>query len=104
MSSSTRIKSSSIASSSLARVVVKVEGGGKVGASTSVDVALREFGKMARGQSKGISPEKCARKMIRAMKRNRKDVLIGGPELVMVWIHKYCKWLYYRLVNRITTN
>ncbi len=61
-----------------------------------------EHGKMDPGQAKGISPEKCARKMIRAMKRNRKDVLIGGTELIMVWIHKYCKPLYYRLVNRIS--
>jgi len=63
-----------------------------------------EHGKMDPGQAKGISPEQCARKMIRAMKRNRKDVLIGKSELVMVWIHKYCKWLYYKLVKRITPN
>jgi len=62
----------------------------------------KEYGKMSPGQAKGIPPETCARKMIRAMKRNRKDVLIGGGELVMVWIHKYCKWLYYRLVNKIS--
>ncbi|MFO7670563.1 MAG: SDR family NAD(P)-dependent oxidoreductase [Bacteroidales bacterium] len=61
-------------------------------------------GKMDPGQEKGISPEDCARKMIRAMKRNRKDVLIGSTELVMVWIHKYCKPLYYRLVGRIEAN
>jgi len=62
----------------------------------------REYGKMDPGQAKGITSEKCAYKMIRAMKRNRKDVLIGGSELAMVWIHKYCKWLYYRLVNKIS--
>ncbi len=62
----------------------------------------KEHGKMDPGQAKGITPEQCARKMIRAMKRNRKDVLIGGTELGMVWVHKYCKWLYYRLVNRIS--
>ncbi len=49
----------------------------------------------------GISPATAARKMIRAMKRNRKDVLIGRIELVMVWVHKYCKPLYYRVVNKI---
>ncbi len=54
--------------------------------------------------ARGITPAKCARKMIRAMKRNRKDVLIGGSELIMVWIHKYCKPLYYRMVNRVTVN
>jgi len=60
-----------------------------------------EHGKLDAGQAGGISPEKCARKMIRAMKRNRKDVLIGGKELIMVWIHKYCKWLFYRIVGKI---
>jgi short-subunit dehydrogenase len=63
-----------------------------------------EHGKMDPGQAKGITPQKCASKMIHAMKRNRKDVLIGGSELAMVWIHKYCKPLYYRMVNRISTN
>ncbi len=63
----------------------------------------KEHGKMDPGQAKGITPEKCARKMIRSMKRNRKDVLIGGTELVMVWIHKYCKPLYHRVVNRISS-
>ena len=62
----------------------------------------KEHGKMDPGQAKGITAEKCARKMIRAMKRNRKDVLVGGPELIMVWIHKYCKPLYYWLANRIS--
>lgn len=61
----------------------------------------KEHGKMDSGQAKGIPPKKCARKMIRAMKRGRKDVLIGGVELVMVWIHKYCKWLFYRIVGKI---
>lgn len=61
----------------------------------------KEYGRMSPGQAGGITPGRCAAKMIRAMKRNRKDVLIGGSELLMVWIHKYCKPLYYRLVNRM---
>mgnify|MGYP000139934918 CR=1 FL=1 len=61
----------------------------------------REYGRMDPGQAGGISPERCARKMIRAMKQNRKDVLIGGSELRMVWVHKYCKWLYYRVVDKV---
>ncbi len=61
-----------------------------------------EHGIMDPGQAKGITAEKCARKMIKAMKRNRKDVLIGGVELVMVWIHKYCKPLYYRMVSSVS--
>ncbi len=64
----------------------------------------KEHGKMDPGLDKGIPPATCARKMIRAMKRNRKDVLIGSSELVMVWIHKYCKFCYYRLINRVSVN
>jgi len=64
----------------------------------------KEQGVMDPGLDKGIRPATCARKMIRAMKRNRKDVLVGSTELVMVWIHKYCKFLYYKLINRIPAN
>jgi short-subunit dehydrogenase len=64
----------------------------------------KEHGKMDPGQAGGITPETCARQMIRAMKKNRKDVLIGGSELIMVWIHKYCKPLYYKMVNKVSAN
>jgi dehydrogenase/reductase SDR family protein 7B len=64
----------------------------------------KEHGKMDPGLDKGITPAACARKMIKAMKRNRKDVLIGSTELIMVWIHKYCKPLYHRMVNRVPVN
>ena len=64
----------------------------------------KEQGTMDRGLDRGIPPATCARKMIRAMKKNRKDVLIGSTELVMVWIHKYCKPLYHLLVNRVPVN
>jgi short-subunit dehydrogenase len=80
---------------------------GRVRTNISIHALVKdgkEHGKMDPGQDRGISPAACARKMIRAMKRNRKDVLIGKGELVMVWIHKYCKPLYHRLVNRMTVN
>ncbi|MCP4311384.1 MAG: SDR family NAD(P)-dependent oxidoreductase [Bacteroidetes bacterium] len=64
----------------------------------------KEHGKMDPGQDKGITPEKAARRMIRAMKRNRKDVLVGSSELIMVWIHKYCKPLYHQVVGRVKAN
>ena len=64
----------------------------------------KEHGKMDPGLDKGIPPALCARKMIRAMKRNRKDVLIGRSELLMVWIHKHCKPLYHRMVNHVPVN
>lgn len=78
---------------------------GRVQTNISLHALLKDgkaHGVMDPALAKGITPETCARKMIRAMKRNRKDVLIGGKELIMVWIHKYCKPLYHWMVSRVS--
>ena len=62
----------------------------------SVDREGKARGVMDPGQANGIPPEKCARKMVRSMKKGRRDVLIGGFELIMVYIYKYVRPLYYR--------
>jgi dehydrogenase/reductase SDR family member 7B len=67
----------------------------------AVDKEGKERGVMDPGQANGISPEKCARKMVRSMKRGRRDVLIGGTELIMVYIYKYLRPLYYRMARKM---
>jgi len=68
----------------------------------AVDKDGKERGVMDPGQANGIPPEKCAKKMVRSMKRGRKDVLIGGGELAMVYVYKYARWLYYRVARRMS--
>jgi len=68
----------------------------------AVDKEGKARGVMDPGQAKGISPEACARKMVRSMKKGRRDVLIGGSELLMVYIYKYVRKLYYRMARRIS--
>jgi len=58
-------------------------------------------GKMDAGQAQGISPEKCARKILRAVMKNRRIVLVGGKELLLARIKMYCPWLFYKLVRKI---
>lgn len=67
----------------------------------AVDKDGKSRGIMDPGQANGISPQTCARKMIRTMKRGRRDVLIGGSELAMVYIYKYARRLYYRMVRKM---
>ncbi len=67
----------------------------------AVDKEGKARGVMDPGQASGISPEKCARKMIRSMKQGRRDVLIGGTELIMVYIYKYARRLYYPMVRKM---
>ena len=53
------------------------------------------------GQANGISVESCSRQIIKAIKKGRKEVLIGGKEIFMVWIRKYVPFLFYNIANKI---
>jgi short-subunit dehydrogenase len=57
--------------------------------------------KMDNGQAGGMSPEKCAKKIICAIKKQRKEVLIGNKEILMVYIHRWLPALYHRLVTKV---
>lgn len=70
----------------------------------SVDNQGKARNVMDPGQANGIAPEKCARKMLRSMKKGRRDVLIGGSELTMVYIYKYLRPLYYRMARTMDPN
>ena len=53
------------------------------------------------GQKNGISAEKCSEQYIKAIEKNKKEVLIGGKELIMVHLKRYVPFLFYRIANRI---
>lgn len=58
-------------------------------------------GKMDEGQNTGISAEKCAKKYVKAIRKDKKEVLIGASELLMVYIHKFLPGLFYKLARKI---
>jgi short-subunit dehydrogenase len=58
-------------------------------------------GKMDEGQNTGISAEKCAKQYINAIRKDKKEVLIGASELLMVYIHKFLPNLFYKLARKI---
>lgn len=53
--------------------------------------------KMDEGQAKGIPAEKCARRLIRAIHKNKHQVYIGGSELLMVFFRKFIPPLFRRI-------
>jgi dehydrogenase/reductase SDR family member 7B len=61
----------------------------------------KPHGKMDDGQNEGISPEKCARKIMRAVRKNKKEVLVGGKELLMVYFKRFLPFVFYRIVTKI---
>jgi len=50
-------------------------------------------GKMDKAQNTGMSPEKCAQKMIQATFNKKKEVYIGGKELLMIYFKRYLPFL-----------
>lgn len=60
-----------------------------------------EHGKMDEGQDQGISAERASRKIVKALSKKKKEVLVGGREILMVYIHKYIPSLFDRIVQKI---
>ncbi len=57
--------------------------------------------KMDEGQANGMPPRTCAAKIMTAIKKERKDVLIGKKELIMVYIRRFFPALYHRMITKI---
>ncbi len=60
-----------------------------------------EHGKMDEGLARGITPGKAAKIIIRGIKRNKKEILIGKGELTMLYIRRICPWLFFRIADKV---
>ncbi|HCC72095.1 MAG TPA: short-chain dehydrogenase [Bacteroidales bacterium] len=58
-------------------------------------------GKMDEGQAKGISPQKAARKILRGLERKKREILVGGNELLMLYIRKYFPSIFFNIADKI---
>lgn len=67
----------------------------------ALDHEGKEHGKMDDGQNKGVSPEKAARIIIRGIRRNKREILVGSTELIMLYIRRIWPWLFFRIGDRI---
>lgn len=60
-----------------------------------------EHGKMDEGQAGGVTAEVAARQIIRGLRKNRREILVGSSELLMLWIRKYMPALFFRIAGKI---
>jgi NAD(P)-dependent dehydrogenase (short-subunit alcohol dehydrogenase family) len=68
---------------------------------SALDKGGKPHGQMDPGQAGGITPERAARIIVRAIARGKREVLVGGKELLMVPIKRFFPGLCARLVRRI---
>jgi short-subunit dehydrogenase len=60
-----------------------------------------EHGKLDKRLAEGITPDKAAQQIIRGLRRNRREILVGSSELLMLGIRKYIPALFFRIAGRI---
>jgi short-subunit dehydrogenase len=53
------------------------------------------------GQRKGITSEACAKSIVKAMRAKKYEVLIGGAELLPVYLKRFFPPLFYWLIKKI---
>jgi short-subunit dehydrogenase len=61
-------------------------------------------GQMDKGQANGVSVEYCAAKIDKAVRKNKKQVLIGRKELIMAYLKRFAPWLFYKIALKIDPN
>lgn len=59
-------------------------------------------GTMDKSLAAGIPVEKCAKKYMNAIYKKKREVLIGGKELIIVYVWRYFRWLFWRMVGKVS--
>lgn len=62
----------------------------------------KPYGKMDPGQAGGLSADRAAVKIVRAIRRGKREVLVGRKELLMVYIKRFFPGLCARLSRKIS--
>ena len=55
---------------------------------------------MDKSTENGMHPSKLAKKIVRSIERNRKELITGGPEILVVYIKRFFPGLFYWLVGK----
>lgn len=68
---------------------------------SAIDSSGKATNSMDEGLQNGMDVNICAKKIVKAIQRNKREAWIGGKEILLVYIHKYLPWLFWRIVPNI---
>lgn len=77
---------------------------GRIRTAISVNAINRDgaaHGIMDEGQAHGMLPERSAEIIVRKLKKEHKEIIVGGKEIIMVYIHRFIPKLYYFLSSKL---
>jgi dehydrogenase/reductase SDR family protein 7B len=61
----------------------------------------KEHGKLDDVLAKGLTPEQAAEIIIRGIIKNKREILVGKSEMLMLHIRRYLPWLFFRIADRV---
>jgi short-subunit dehydrogenase len=67
----------------------------------ALEASGKEHGILDEGQKKGILPKTAAEIIIKGIIRNKREILVGRNELILLHIRRYCPWLFFRIADKI---
>ena len=67
----------------------------------ALDKGGKRHGKMDTGQANGVTPEQAANKIVRAIYKKKREVLVGKTELLMAYIKRFFPGLCARLARKV---
>ena len=89
------------------KILVTIACPGRIKTNISIN-ALNEkglaTGVMDDAQKYGMSAEVCANKMLSGVEKKKKEMYIGGKEILMVYFKRFLPRLYYHLASTQKTN
>jgi short-subunit dehydrogenase len=62
------------------------------------------YGIMDEEQAKGMSPEKCAAGILKAVSKGKDEVFIGGKEIRVILLNRFFPGLFRKLVRRVAAS
>ena len=67
----------------------------------AIDKSGKTHGKMDEGQDKGMAAEKAAKKIIHQLGKQKKEINVGGNEMIMLPIRRFFPRLFYYMAARV---
>jgi len=62
----------------------------------------KPWGKRDAGQATSFSAEYAAKKILKSIRKNKREVLIGGKELIMVHLKRFFPAIFWKIVTRVS--
>lgn len=59
------------------------------------------YGKRSPGQEGGLSADRCANTILKGLKRRKREVHVGGHELIMLWLRKWVPPLFFYIARKV---